>query len=86
MNADFVDISELRERMTEHVEAASGDRRHTWMDAVRILDDTPKMCCEACSYGKSNHTLTPTFWCNKLSNSMYPDDFCSRWTARAEKP
>ena len=31
-------LAELRLRFTEHADAAAGDRRHTWLDALRYLD------------------------------------------------
>ena len=32
-------LDELRLRFQEHAEAAAGDRQHTWMDAVRYVDE-----------------------------------------------
>jgi hypothetical protein len=32
-------IAKLRLRFGEHIEASAGDRHHTWMDALRYLDD-----------------------------------------------
>jgi len=41
--------------------------------------------CETCIAGKDNHTYIRTFWCHQHSCQMFPDESCSRWTARAEE-
>jgi len=52
-------LDELRDAIDAHVGAASGDRKHTWMDAMRILD-----AFEDAHPGLEDHTI-PCHVCKK---------------------